>query len=118
MQYDMTDPARRAGNAETHDNNPAHELRHASLHSSAPEVTLDNGVEAPASEAHRTSTLPQAHFSHPMDADGLNRSSTPPDASGTGSVKYTRTGRISKAAKGQRIHHCDECGKVSALHSR
>ena len=36
---------------------------------------------------------------------------TPPE--GSVSVKYTRTGRVSKATKGQRIHHCEECGKVS-----
>ncbi|GAB1739891.1 hypothetical protein NU219Hw_g4822t1 [Hortaea werneckii] len=29
-----------------------------------------------------------------------------------GSVRYTRTGRVSKAAKGQRVHACDECGKT------
>ncbi|KAI7231626.1 hypothetical protein KC330_g6324 [Hortaea werneckii] len=29
-----------------------------------------------------------------------------------GSVRYTRTGRVSKAAKGQRVHSCDECGKT------
>ncbi|RMY99521.1 hypothetical protein D0864_04026 [Hortaea werneckii] len=29
-----------------------------------------------------------------------------------GSVRYTRTGRVSKAAKGQRVHTCDECGKT------
>lgn len=32
-----------------------------------------------------------------------------------GSVRYTRTGRVSKAAKGQRVHACDECGKVRLL---
>ena len=26
--------------------------------------------------------------------------------------KYTRTGRLSKASKGQRVHPCDECGKT------
>ncbi|KAI7350650.1 hypothetical protein KC354_g12733 [Hortaea werneckii] len=29
-----------------------------------------------------------------------------------GLVKYTRTGRVSKASKGQRVHSCEECGKT------
>lgn len=43
----------------------------------------------------------------------MHRSSTPPEGSSSGTIKYTRTGRVSKATKGQRVHHCDECGKVS-----
>ena len=42
---------------------------------------------------------------------GSSREMTPPEGAGT--IKYTRTGRVSKAAKGQRVHQCDECGKVS-----
>ena len=42
---------------------------------------------------------------------GSSRDMTPPESAG--SIKYTRTGRVSKATKGQRVHHCDECGKVS-----
>jgi len=45
----------------------------------------------------------------------MHRSSTPPDGSSSGAIKYTRTGRVSKATKGQRVHQCDECGKVSYL---
>lgn len=37
----------------------------------------------------------------------MQRSSTPPHT-----VRYTRTGRVSKATKGQRVHGCEECGKV------
>ncbi|KAI7144294.1 hypothetical protein KC344_g5523 [Hortaea werneckii] len=29
-----------------------------------------------------------------------------------GLVRYTRTGRVSKASKGQRVHSCEECGKT------
>ena len=43
---------------------------------------------------------------------GSSREMTPPEGSST--IKYTRTGRVSKATKGQRVHHCDDCGKVSA----
>ncbi len=42
---------------------------------------------------------------------GSSRDMTPPESAG--SIKYTRTGRVSKATKGQRVHQCDECGKVS-----
>ncbi|KAK5108335.1 hypothetical protein LTR62_008431 [Meristemomyces frigidus] len=43
------------------------------------------------------------------ERDGMQRSSTPPEGS---SVRYTRTGRVSKATKGQRVHRCDECDKT------
>ncbi len=46
---------------------------------------------------------------------GSSREMSPPE--GTGPVKYTRTGRVSKATKGQRIHQCDECGKVCSSQS-
>ncbi|KAI7086302.1 hypothetical protein KC356_g5118 [Hortaea werneckii] len=29
-----------------------------------------------------------------------------------GLVRYTRTGRVSKASKGQRVHSCEKCGKT------
>lgn len=44
---------------------------------------------------------------------GSSREMTPPESAGT--IKYTRTGRVSKATKGQRVHNCEECGKVSRL---
>lgn len=37
--------------------------------------------------------------------DTMQRSSEPPESSSA--IKYTRTGRVSKATKGQPIHHCD-----------
>lgn len=40
----------------------------------------------------------------------MQRSSSP-SAQG-GPIRYTRTGRVSKATKGQRVHSCDECGKT------
>lgn len=46
------------------------------------------------------------------DTNDMHRSTTPPEASSSGTIKYTRTGRVSKATKGQRVHHCEECGKV------
>ncbi|OQN97138.1 hypothetical protein B0A48_17235 [Cryoendolithus antarcticus] len=40
----------------------------------------------------------------------MERSTTPPEA--IDGVRRTKTGRISKAIKGQRVHHCEECGKT------
>ncbi|TKA70088.1 hypothetical protein B0A55_08023 [Friedmanniomyces simplex] len=50
---------------------------------------------------------PQRHGS--SRENEMQRSSTPPDG---GSIRYTRTGRVSKATKGQRVHQCEECGKL------
>jgi hypothetical protein len=50
-------------------------------------------------------------------SDMMPRSATSPEASDV--VRRTKTGRVSKAIKGQRVHYCDECGKVrlNILHS-
>ena len=32
-----------------------------------------------------------------------------------GAVNYTRTGRVSKAKKGRRVHVCEACGKVGTI---
>ncbi|KAK1075688.1 hypothetical protein LTR74_000096 [Friedmanniomyces endolithicus] len=50
---------------------------------------------------------PQLHGS--SRESEMQRSSTPPDGD---SIRYTRTGRVSKATKGQRVHQCEECGKL------
>lgn len=42
----------------------------------------------------------------------MQRSTSPTQMSPDSSVHYTRTGRISKAKKGLKVHHCD-CGRVS-----
>lgn len=41
----------------------------------------------------------------------MERSASPTDAAER--IRLTKTGRVSKASKGQRVHHCEECGKVS-----
>ncbi|KAK6437320.1 hypothetical protein LTR95_006482 [Oleoguttula sp. CCFEE 5521] len=46
----------------------------------------------------------------------MERSTTPPDA--VDGVRRTKTGRISKAIKGQRVHHCEECGKTTQYQSQ
>ena len=44
----------------------------------------------------------------------MQRSASPTQLSPEmSSVNYTRTGRISKAKKGLKVHNCDECGRVS-----
>lgn len=42
-------------------------------------------------------------------ADNMQRSTSP---SGSSNIKLTKTGRVSKATKGQRVHHCEDCGKT------
>ena len=44
-------------------------------------------------------------------ASTMERSVSPSDAADR--IRLTKTGRVSKASKGQRVHHCDECGRVS-----
>lgn len=46
---------------------------------------------------------------------GSSREMTPSD--GLEAIKYTRTGRVSRANKGKRVHQCEECGKVSCPRS-
>lgn len=41
---------------------------------------------------------------------GSSREMTPSE--GIEVIKYTRTGRVSRANKGKRVHDCEECGKV------
>ncbi|KAF2861305.1 hypothetical protein K470DRAFT_256976 [Piedraia hortae CBS 480.64] len=42
-------------------------------------------------------------------SDAVRRASSPGNLE---TVKYTRTGRVSKATKGRRVHYCDDCGKT------
>ena len=44
----------------------------------------------------------------------MQRSISPQNMSPENTVHYTRTGRISKAKKGLKVHHCD-CGRVSYM---
>ncbi|KAF2439520.1 hypothetical protein P171DRAFT_369956 [Karstenula rhodostoma CBS 690.94] len=44
------------------------------------------------------------------DSSTMQRSASPTQMSPDSSVHYTRTGRISKAKKGLKVHHCD-CGR-------
>jgi hypothetical protein len=60
----------------------------------------------------QANNLPSMANSSPRRAS--SRELSPND--GSDPVKYTRTGRVSKATKGQRVHNCDECGKVSRIH--
>lgn len=46
----------------------------------------------------------------------MQRSTSPTQMSPDSSVHYTRTGRISKAKKGLKVHHCD-CGRVRTVFS-
>jgi hypothetical protein len=50
------------------------------------------------------------------DSSTMQRSTSPTQLSPEmSSVNYTRTGRISKAKKGLKVHNCENCGRVSHI---
>lgn len=57
-----------------------------------------------ATGPHIGSSRPEQSASSPMNM-----------ASHISSVHYTRTGRISKAKKGLKVHNCENCGRVSQM---
>lgn len=61
-------------------------------------------------------TFDLAHLPSNGDGSIMQRSTSPTQMSPDSSVHYTRTGRISKAKKGLKVHHCD-CGRVSDVQS-
>jgi len=93
--------------------------RRRSKHSIKPSPLLLNSVSGPSGLAPPSTLTPSGRSPLKRGSSReseMHRSSTPPEGSSSGAVKYTRTGRVSKAAKGQRVHDCDECGKVSRTH--
>ncbi|CAK4032553.1 hypothetical protein DOTSEDRAFT_22343 [Lecanosticta acicola] len=77
------------------------------------ESTEAGPSDAPPGSGNPTPVNPSVGQSGSIrETTEMYRSSTPPEPSSSGSIKYTRTGRVSKATKGQRVHHCDECGKT------
>ncbi|EMC92099.1 hypothetical protein BAUCODRAFT_27452 [Baudoinia panamericana UAMH 10762] len=50
---------------------------------------------------------PQSREESAREAE-MQRSASPQDSS----IRYTRTGRVSRASKGQRVHDCKACGKI------
>jgi hypothetical protein len=93
-------------------NTPASKRRRQSPRSakSSPE-DADSSRNGPSASDSGTATLKKPAPSKRGSSRGsdMQRSPTPDE---TGAIKYTRTGRVSKATKGRRVHHCDECGKV------
>ncbi|KAF7188630.1 Zinc finger protein [Pseudocercospora fuligena] len=77
-------------------------------------TSLDTeSTDAPSSSRSRPIlNQPPSQRGSSRDTNEMHRSTTPPEASSSGTIKYTRTGRVSKATKGQRVHHCEECGKT------
>jgi hypothetical protein len=74
------------------------------------------------SSRRRQGTRKEALFASPHtgssrgESSTMQRSTSPTQMSpGLSSVAYTRTGRISKAKKGRKVHNC-ECGRVSYVH--
>ncbi|KAF2087735.1 hypothetical protein K490DRAFT_65575 [Saccharata proteae CBS 121410] len=78
-------------------------LRPASISSDEASRSNKSSSRHPPSDAARPTT-PSA--SSPRDASAMQRSVSPSEV-----TKYTKTGRISKAKKGLKVHLCESCGK-------
>ncbi|KAF2169137.1 hypothetical protein M409DRAFT_20364 [Zasmidium cellare ATCC 36951] len=109
MQSEVPDPA-----------DPTQEQQHPSqstLHQ-GPSSRPSRSPGAESSNAPGSSTgqralkQPSRLRGSSRDTNEMQRSTTPPEASSADAIKYTRTGRVSKATKGHRVHHCEECGKT------
>lgn len=76
-------------------------------------------VEVSKSPNSRRRQLGSAKQESPGPHNGSSRSTTSPTnmASQLPPVNYTRTGRISKAKKGLKVHNCENCGRVSVTHT-
>jgi len=79
-----------------------------------PSSTKRKGVKI-VGPRRRTGTIEQAtpglHIGS-SQAEQRSASSSTSMASHMSSVNYTRTGRISKAKKGLKVHNCENCGRV------
>ncbi|EME46246.1 hypothetical protein DOTSEDRAFT_22343 [Dothistroma septosporum NZE10] len=110
MPSDMPNPAERTSPTPSQDNTfEACKLQHRP---SQPSQSPGRQSSIESSRRRETLIRPQGLRASSRDTAEMHRSSTPPGASSLGTTKYTKTGRISKAAKGQRVHHCEECGKT------
>ena len=122
---DMSDPSETSGRPSTtaiHQLDPntptllPPQRRRRTSHSSDERIGGTKSISSRRRPGNRTETTfdPTPSSSH-RDHSIMQRSASPtqmsPDSS---SVHYTRTGRISKAKKGLKVHHCD-CGRVSAV---
>lgn len=101
MQSETPDRAPSGPDDDTH--SQANKRRRTSDRSTRTTQDLESLNAPPMGRRTLTTSSPQR---------GSSRDMTPPESAG--SIKYTRTGRVSKATKGQRVHHCDECGKVGS----
>ena len=64
------------------------------------------------SESSNAPAAARRTLGRPSPEPNSSREMTP--AEGLGAIKYTRTGRVSRANKGKRVHLCEDCGKVSS----
>ena len=90
---------------------PEQKTSPSALQSATALSTLPPGIPHEPSRAKPGGKSKRTSHNRDSSLEGnMQRSSSPTSAVST--VKYTRTGRVSKATKGQAIHHCDDCGKV------
>ncbi|KAK4627371.1 hypothetical protein CLAFUR0_04680 [Fulvia fulva] len=112
MPSEVPDPAELTSSIPRHDNTSETGKRQRQPSQSSQSPGQQPGDETPSMRGRDTLIRPQGLRGSSRDTADMYRSSTPPERSNSGSIKYTRTGRVSKATKGQRIHHCEECGKT------
>jgi hypothetical protein len=70
--------------------------------------------------ASSSSSAPQSRQSRKRDSSYLSDSDESASVMSRSRAKrpvFTKTGRISKALKGVKVHTCDHCGKVLFIHS-
>jgi hypothetical protein len=91
---------------------------HITLHRSSPPLDDFSKViesKSPPRCPRTTTKTPSDPHVGPSRPKQLSRSSLASMMSRSPSINYTRTGRISKAKKGLKVHNC-ECGRVSYMH--
>ncbi|KAI8930793.1 hypothetical protein NX059_011817 [Plenodomus lindquistii] len=87
---------------------------HSEPGTSSPLPTKHSEAKRSLGAHHRSgSSKGQSSKLHPASSRSKQRSTASPTAmtSSPSSVNYTRTGRISKAKKGLKVHNCGNCGR-------
>jgi hypothetical protein len=74
-----------------------------------------SNTTSPHRRSGTTTQMPSGPYTGPSRSQQRSTTSPAMMASHMSSVHYTRTGRISKAKKGLKVHNCENCGRVSSI---
>jgi hypothetical protein len=99
--------------------NPSSSARTKHRKSSRPSDEFSEGSKSTNPQRRPGTTIEASSGPHTGSSRSAQRSASSPTnmASHMSSVHYTRTGRISKAKKGLKVHNCEHCGRVSYMPS-